>query len=122
MPNTFVWASPHKPSQEQLDSLGKVVFLSDINADLQRQLSNLDMYSDLDYLAKELIFATKGMVLVQPAGSPAFQRILGKWLERTNPKDRPMVIYAFSKRMSVDVPQADGSVIKTVIFKHEGWI
>jgi hypothetical protein len=31
-------------------------------------------------------------------------------------------LFSFSKRNSIDVPQADGSVVKTAIFKHAGWL
>ena len=31
-------------------------------------------------------------------------------------------LYAYSKRVSVDEPQADGSVIKKMVFRHEGFI
>ena len=31
-------------------------------------------------------------------------------------------VYAFSKRESVDVPQPDGSVRKTAVFKHAGFV
>ena len=31
-------------------------------------------------------------------------------------------VYAFSKRVSIDEPQQDDSVIKIIVFKHEGFI
>ena len=33
-----------------------------------------------------------------------------------------MPLYAFSKRESVDEPQADGSSKKVAVFRHAGWV
>jgi len=123
MTNLFVWASPHKPSDLQLDTLdGKVVFLADIDADLQSQLSNIKQDTDLDALAKRLIRVTANTILVQPAGSPAFQLVLGKWLARTPLFKKPTLLYAFSDRVSTDIPQPDGSIKKVSTFVHKGWV
>ena len=31
-------------------------------------------------------------------------------------------VFAFTERVSVDEPQTDGSVRKTAVFKHSGWV
>ena len=124
MTTTFLWASPHKPTNEQVSSLGKVVLLQDINPTLQANLSSQELDTDLNKLALELIaFAVlHEFVIVQPGGSPAFQLTLGKRLTSIPVVDRPSVMFSFSKRVSQDIPQENGTVKKVTIFKHEGWV
>ena len=56
----------------------------------------------------------KIMIGGAPFLMPALQqRLLWNW---------QTPVYAFSKRESVDVPQSDGSVRKTAIFKHAGFV
>jgi len=126
MKKVFVWSSPHKATQEQLDSLesrGSVLLLSELAPELFNEISNLTISSDLDRLARKLVsllVGVKDTVLVQPAGSPALQAVLGGHLESRH-IDR-QVWYAFSKRISQDIEQADGTIKKVAIFKHEGWV
>lgn len=59
---------------------------------------------------------TIGRVMI--GGAPFFMASLERAL-----RSRGVVpLYAFSRRDSVDVPQADGSVKKTQIFKHAGFV
>lgn len=124
--NKYLWASPHNPTEAQLKELsvlnGKVVLLKDINPDLFGRLSNLQFDTDLDKLAGELLsFAMANCdFLVQPAGSPAFHMRLG--ITNVNSGMEMPILFAFSKRVSKDVENPDGSVTKTVVFNHEGFI
>lgn len=43
-------------------------------------------------------------------------------LEKELKEDGVIPLYAFSKRVSVEITQPDGSVIKTAKFMHEGYI
>jgi hypothetical protein len=117
---TFIWASAHKPTQEQLDSLqkqGTLIFLGDIDEDLLSNMMDMQLDTDLNALAFKLLSSVHPThILVQPAGSPAFQNAIGQH------KGVIPVWYAFSKRVSEEVPQADGSVRKVTVFKHEGWV
>lgn len=63
--------------------------------------------------ACELVFDT-----VMIGGAPFFMPALADRLDRTG----FAVCFAFSKRSSVDVPQPDGSVRKTAVFKHAGFV
>lgn len=127
---TAVWASPHNPTIEQWNSLkkefDKVEFLEGLNPELFAEICDSPADGDeLRKLAEKLCEATIGRALVQPAGSPAFQFALGKevesrWYEMAFP--RPVIVYAYSKRVSIDEIQEDGTVKKTSFFKHESWI
>ena len=129
----YLWASPHKMTEEQKDSLEgwtTVTKLEDINPVLQNKLSNIQLDTDLRELAIELVEFTSENefdCLVQPAGSPAFQFELGKeWDYCANvvefPKKLFKIIYSFNQRVSEDIPQADGTIKKVSLFKHEGWV
>lgn len=129
---TAVWASPHNPTQEQLQSLSNIytniVYLKDINADLFYKICNSPSNSDgLFTLANDFISFVldyrhttnaDNLHIVQPAGSPAFQYVLG----RLTSDEYINVVYAHSERESIDEVQPDGSVKKISVFKHKGWI
>lgn len=55
---------------------------------------------------------------VMIGGAPYLMSALEKWLKKYNLQP----VYAFSKRISVDEQQQDGSVVKKVVFKHEGFV
>lgn len=130
--NIAVWASPHNPTKEQLESLSdgytNIVYLKDINADLFQKICNSPSNTDgLFKLADDLIsfisdykseINADNLHIVQPAGSPAFQYILG----RLTSDEYINVVYAHSERVSVDEVQEDGSIKKTSVFKHKNWI
>lgn len=127
-----LWASPHNPTQEQLESLSSmytnIVYFRDINADLFQKICNSPDNTDgLFRLAYNLIsFAldyksevdADNLHIVQPAGSPAFQYVLG----RLTSDEYINVVYAHSERVSVDEVQEDGSIKKMSVFKHKNWI
>ena len=126
----YLWASPHAPTEEQLKDLheGTVFYLKDIDPELFNGLVHIKLDDDLSHLAKQLVelCCSRLYVLVQPGGSPAFQAHLGMALMRNHmlTEDRHQVdcMYAFSNRISEDIPQPDSSVKKISIFKHEGWV
>lgn len=138
----IMWASAHKPSLEQRKQLwetGKIELLEENELSLFEEITNLKLESNLKSLAQKLadIAMKPNVMLVQPAGSPALQFELGVEMtlkvlsEYTHEKSiefirqkvqlfRPR--YAFSKRISQDIPQEDGSVKKVSTFKHEDFI
>ena len=123
----YLWASPvHMPTQEQLVELltdGHVDYLKEVRPELANKLANCPAdKAELDDMAQELLYLQKEnrYILVQPGGSLAFQYQLGvrhseKYLKGNYTGN---ILYAHSERASVDVPQADGSVLKTSVFKH----
>ena len=123
----FIWCSVHTPSAEQIAELqsawgmeGELVYLKDIYPSLQEFLNNCtDSYYDLIQHAKDLheVARSEYAILVQPGGSQAFQYVLGK-IAMTN-LHKNAVLYAFSERVSEDIPQEDGSVKKVSYFKHK---
>ena len=64
-----------------------------------------------------LIHAPAG-TRVMIGGAPWFMRALESALHKRG----YVPVYAFSVRESIDVPQADGSTIKTSVFKHLGFV
>lgn len=125
-----VWASPHKPTVWQYISLQGIYkdieFLKDTHPKLFTEIC--DSPSDvpsLKKLATKLCDALKSKAIIQPAGSPAFQHILGaEMVAQYSHKDNPPVLiaYSHSKRVSVDEIQEDGTIKKISIFEHEDWI
>ena len=122
----LLWCSAHTPTKEQLDSLnemGQLVFLKDVDASLQEQINNcssdrrelISLANDINKLRLEL-----DCTLVQLGGSPMFLYIAGATINSCLSKQ--VLIFAHSERVSLDVPQEDGTVIKTSVFKHIGWI
>jgi len=138
----YLWASAHQPTEEQihdLESKGRVTMLKEENAELYNKLCNISLDTNLRVLANELLeycINTGINILVQPAGSPKFHFVLGKTIGTDKGieygseqsaycqrcPDYPDIIFAYSKRVSEDIPQADGSMKKVVVFKHEGWV
>lgn len=117
-----LWAAAHEITEEQRAELEKnyeIVLLKEINLNLWNLITNLKLDAQRRELANELVEETlrHGVVLVQPGGDPAFQFQLGCVADA-----HIYVWYAFSERVSVDVPQPDGSVVKTSVFKHMGWV
>lgn len=121
----FLWASPHQPTSEQVSALqaeGTVIYLSEIDTDLFKRLVNQEFQTDLTELVEEVLKVCSNEqidFLTQPGGSPAFQFTLGRVIAEGK---TPAVRYAFSKRVSEDIPQPDGSVKKVSTFVHEGWV
>lgn len=119
---TLLWCSAHTPTQEQLTSLqemGEVVFLKDVKPSLQEKINNCpsDKMELLENaIALSVLQTRHDYTLVQIGGSPMFLFLCGDTINRKN------VMFAHSERVSVDAPQPDGTIIKTSVFKHIGWI
>lgn len=123
---TLLWCSAHTPTKEQMESLqemGEVLFLKDINSSLQEQINNcssdraelMSLANDINSLRLEL-----DCTIVQLGGSPMFLYIAGAMMNGCMSKN--VLIFAHSERVSIDVEQEDGTVLKTSVFKHIGWI
>lgn len=120
----FLWCSAHKPTAEQTNELlakGELYFLSDVDSEMQDSLNNCPANrASLSRLALDLSYKTGEYIIVQPGGSPIFQFMLGLMSEQFGTDSR--IIYAHSERVSVDTAQPDGTVVKTSVFKHLGFI
>lgn len=64
------------------------------------------------------IALTEGAKRVMIGGAPYLMGVL----ERTLLENGVQPLYSFSERRSVETHQPDGSVTKTNVFVHEGWI
>ena len=141
MRKIFIWASPHIPSVEQLNDLekqGTVVYLKEVQPELFNNLMGIKLDTNLLELAQSLYAFSASftlgnwddettedeVVLVQPAGNPAFQAQFGSLLavkKMIGEEWVPDVLFAFSERKSTDQTQPDGSVKKVSVFEHKGW-
>ena len=91
---------------------------------LHNDLCNLKPNTDLRSLAVALVSLCdrQDAILVQPAGSLAFQNVLGQVnREAAEYNGRIQIAYAMTERVSEDIPQEDGSVQKTSVFRHLGF-
>lgn len=125
----FIWCSAHTPSAEQVAELvsvwgmSQLVMLKDIYPSTQDFLNNCpNDYNELLLHAMDMheIARSENAMLVQVGGSPAFQYIMGK-VSMTG-AHRSSLLYAYSERISEDIPQEDGSVKKVSVFKHKGFM
>ena len=122
----LLWCSAHTPTQEQLISLqemGELIFLKDINLSMQEKISNCSSdRTELAKLAKDLLELKVSLdcTIVQLGGSPLFLYIAGATINSC--LSTTAIIFAHSERVSIDSPQPDGTVVKTSVFKHIGWI
>ena len=122
----LLWCSAHTPTKEQMESLnsmGQVIFLKDVNTSIQDRINNCSSdRRELMALAQELnkIRLELDCTIVQLGGSPMFLYIAGATINSCLSKQ--VLIFAHSERVSVDMPQEDGTVVKTSVFKHIGWI
>ena len=134
MYKTAIWASAHHMTPEQKKDLERdfeeVLELRKINPELWKKLTNLELGVKLLPLAVQLLElaeekGSKGRpaTLIQPAGSPAFQNMLGRvtqnWIDLL--KVRVPTRYAESKRESIDSTLPDGGIKKISVFRHQGW-
>jgi hypothetical protein len=123
----FIWSSPHRPTAEQLAELeakGTVEFLRDLQPDLFASISNVGKDTDYMQLAFNVVlFATESnATLVQPAGNPKLLMCYGLNIMAMELIASDVMIFAYSRRISIDEEQADGSVVKRVVLNHEGFI
>jgi hypothetical protein len=134
----MIWASVHEITDEQREELsekGSVMILANDIPMLHKQM--IDTPSEranvmmlVKNLINELILNyRKNIILVQPAGSLLFQHLLGCELvtraminQDVEDDAIPGVLYSYSKSISEDIPEKDGSITKISTFRHEKFI
>jgi hypothetical protein len=122
--NRVIWASVHNPTSEQLAELHEryehVDMLADRSWEIAATLIAITPDTDLVDLAAQLIQVanTYDADICQPAGNPAFQFVLGV-VRGLDPV--PAILYADSKRESVEQTLEDGTISKLSIFRHLGF-
>ena len=113
----------HAPTQEQIEA---GVIQSVAHSEIQRLLTfnSLPTREEITERAEDLAEIATGAQLlggvdhVMIGGAPYLMRPLEEELLRR----RITPLYAFSVRESVEEIQADGSVRKTQVFRHGGWV
>lgn len=134
----MIWASVHEllpQLREELSKRGDVIILADEMPRLYKWMCDSpENRNDVMILANNVITLLinqykDGIVLVQPSGSLLFQYCLGVVLTKRSMRNQDVeddvfvgVMYSYSKRISEDVPQEDGSVKKVSTFRHEKFI
>lgn len=113
----------HKATNDQVN-YGVV----DLPQELHTKLVELITFNDIPQSGEMIKRANAIVELVQSfddnadfamiGGAPFFMAIL----EDTLNDAAIQPLYAFSKRVSVEEVQADGTVAKKVVFKHEGFV
>jgi hypothetical protein len=133
--NIYVWCANHEIADEQINELinrdthsgNKILYLANINPELHKDMCNIKEGTDYSYLAKRLISQITEIsnseprdtvYIVQPAGNPKFQYYLGLLQGTKIGRRIPIVFYSYSKRISQDIKQADGSTKNVSVFKH----
>lgn len=114
----------HRLTDEQRESLlndYELSFLEDENRELFLELCNTPCnHFELRDLADDLLeMSSEYDALLLPIGSPAFQVIFG---QKSVNYPSMEFYFAHSERVSIEKKNEDGSVEKTSIFKHKGWI
>lgn len=140
-----LWCSVHQPTEEQKRELTEtiqinvigtkvtefeqeLIFLKDVNPELQSSINSLQFDSSLNKLAQELVSTIDNgnYTPAQIGGSPAFifrvGVIYGEMINSDMVRSPRFPRFSFNKRESVDIPQKDGTIKKIAIFKHEGWV
>jgi len=127
----IIWATPHQMTSEQLEELKqlfgegvKIIGLADaIGMGVPDITASPDDPNKLRDLAVDFVNAVRRAgidAVIQPAGSQAFQFMLGTVVKELNV---PIVVaYAHSERVGVNELQEDGSVKKTSFFLHKRFI
>lgn len=124
--HVYLWASAHEITEQQQKELcqrGELKLLKDLSPELFKRLTNISMLENRKELANDLLELAwhEGVnTIVQPAGDPALHVALG--MEIQERLWTPYVLFAFSVRVSIDTPQPDGSVTKTSVSRHKGWV
>jgi len=100
----------------------EIVNISDLNLPFQNLIDNSPVGKEnLKNLVNDFInyilnlYKNDFIYIVQPAGSPAFQFVLGSV---ANNYKNVEILYAHSERVSEDVVQPDGTIKKISSFKH----
>lgn len=122
----ILWCPQHQITEDQRAELGPVIIedLQTVDPKLFKSLSNTTLDSNLVDLADQLYkICQKYNVVVLPIGSPAFMFAFASQEAGGEPMMHPyhrrfQILFAYSERVSEDVPQSDGTVKKIAIFKH----
>lgn len=78
----------------------------------------IPLREDMETRAEKLVSLLGDYPAAMVGGAPYFMPILDKALRAAGKTP----LYSFSKRVSEDVPQEDGTVKKVTSFKHAGWV
>lgn len=123
----ILWPLNHQITTDQYNGLvelfgGEVTvdILNDVDSDLANQLKNTPPSIDgCSKLADKLLSVAGNYdFIVFPVGSPAFQDVF----HSKNASVGVPRLYSDTKRDSIDVVQADGSIVKKAVFKHRAWL
>jgi hypothetical protein len=69
---------------------------------------------------RDVLESFDACTIVQLGGSPLFLFMAGSFIQGAMNKGN--ILFSHSERVSIDTPQPDGSVVKTSVFKHLGFI
>lgn len=116
--------SNHVLTSEQVEDSMKRLAVQEIielPEDIKKEFGNVTPDKINDIAKKIIDFVTKDNrneeVIVHLAGQPALVVLLVNCFASINIK----TIYSFSERKSVETINGDGTVVKTNVFKHQGW-
>lgn len=123
----------HVMTPEQVASLpveGEIVHVRDWAPELAPMFTNSPSDADAIRAGVRAVIGSiesKGVVgIILPGGSPAWMfalaRLIGQREGAAVCMNYPRYLFAHSERVSVEEPQPDGSVRKTAVFQHRGWI
>lgn len=110
----------HLATPEQIEE-GVVDLTGKQREELVRLLTFDDAPDSSTLLSRALTIARlvgKDNHFAMIGGAPYFM----SYLENSLRACRVRPVYSFSKRVSVEVTNEDGSVTKTNVFKHTGWV
>lgn len=126
-----LWLPNHTPTTDQLRDLGVVTKLSGLNPGLFEALANCPSSAyELEELAEQLCEVClqweyteedtmpEDCMIVGPIGSPAFMFIFAQKCAEMD----LVVTFSHSERVSTETVQEDGTVRKSSVFQHMGWI
>jgi hypothetical protein len=127
MKTTMLWCSAHQPTQEQINELeekGRLILLKEHSPKMMERISNCpnnrqeikELISDF----RDVLESFDACTIVQLGGSPLFLFMAGSFIQGAMNKGN--ILFSHSERVSIDTPQPDGSVVKTSVFKHLGFI
>lgn len=114
----------HKLTPEQKEGFNEIVDSFDFTEDLT--FNTIPSSKDVFLRAKQIAGCAAEIAEQYPECIPVAliggaPYLMGKLEDALRVWDI-IPVYAFSKRTSVETVQPDGSVVKTTIFKHEGYI
>lgn len=98
--------------------------VEDLPSEQREELSKLLTFDDIPNRkdlwkrAEQIVDYAKGFEYAMIGGAP----YLVAKIEYVSVKAEICPMYAFTKRVSIENVQPDGSVIKTSIFRHEGFV